>query len=270
MLAGVHVTELRLDEFSIELVDVEGGVSLVDHTHNSAHLLVVDTGAFCEQGRVYGEGGVRLSLSGDRHFVRFLQRSRVIIIHGGVRSLDQSGVRWSGTVPEVTPAIVRLVKSIGAVSCDRTFDQVNERAHDLLDAIRRMHDRGPAYEAPLWLSEIHGLISADPTRERTVGGFARAAGISREHLARSFRRRYGTSISAFLRSRRVIEAYYRLVRTDASLVEIAQACCFSDQSHMTRSLAGEIGITPAAARRRRGAPVQVPHEVRLIQHVGLA
>src|ERR1700730_10549622 len=100
MLAGVHVTELRLDEFRIELVDVEGGVSLIDHTHDSAHLLVLDTGSFFGHGRIYAGGGVRLSLSGDRHFLRFLRPSRVIIIHGGLQSLDRLGVRWSGTLPE--------------------------------------------------------------------------------------------------------------------------------------------------------------------------
>ena len=71
------------------------------------------------------------------------------------------------------------------------------------------------------------------------------------HFARAFRHATGQSPHRWLMDRR-IERAKDLLRSDMSLAEIALACGFVDQSHLTRVFSRREGLTPGAWRRING------------------
>ena len=93
------------------------------------------------------------------------------------------------------------------------------------------------------------FIRAHCRRPLRVEEIARAAGVHPVHLARLFRRRYGCSLSRFVRRERISDALSRLRFGRESLAEIALSHGFSDQSHFTREFGRETGIAPAAFQR---------------------
>lgn len=105
-------------------------------------------------------------------------------------------------------------------------------------------------KAPPWMRRVVELVHdryADPLTHEEIAG---EAGVSREHLARTFRRVTGLALGAWVRRLRVQEAARRLQRDDGSLGQIAHGCGFADQSHMTRVFRGHFATTPGAYRRR--------------------
>lgn len=76
--------------------------------------------------------------------------------------------------------------------------------------------------------------------------------LSRFHFSRRFRNATGTTPHRFVLERRVEHAQELLRKTGAPLSEVAGACGFSDQSHMTRVFRRSLRITPAQYRRETG------------------
>ncbi|WP_445680688.1 helix-turn-helix domain-containing protein [Radicibacter daui] len=73
--------------------------------------------------------------------------------------------------------------------------------------------------------------------------------ISVSQLARLFNRALGQPPHRFIINLRVARAREFLATSDLPIAEIALACGFSHQEHMTRIFRREIGLTPAAYRR---------------------
>ena len=74
---------------------------------------------------------------------------------------------------------------------------------------------------------------------------ADAAGLSRFHFARMFRRTYGTSAHQHVIALRVQRAQSLLEMRALSVAEVALACGFSSQSHLTSTCRRVLGATPA-------------------------
>jgi AraC family transcriptional regulator len=98
------------------------------------------------------------------------------------------------------------------------------------------------------------FIRANFRRPLRAAEIARAAGVHPVHLARLFRRRYGCSLSRFIRRERISDALARLRAGDEPLAEIALSKGFSDQSHFTREFGRETGLAPARFRRATRDP----------------
>lgn len=80
----------------------------------------------------------------------------------------------------------------------------------------------------------------------TLDELARVAGVSRYHLARSFRKTWGVAPHAYQSALRCAEAR-RLLRLKALPAAIDVG--FFDQSHLTRHFTRAYGLTPAAYQR---------------------
>lgn len=80
---------------------------------------------------------------------------------------------------------------------------------------------------------------------------ARACGLSRGHFARAFRVATGLTPHQWLQRYRVDAAKRMLLNPTTSIAEIATACGFADQSHLTRVFSRLVGDSPASWRRRR-------------------
>lgn len=87
---------------------------------------------------------------------------------------------------------------------------------------------------------------ADPPSIREV---ARECGLSADYFTRAFRASTGLTPHAWLQAQRIDRAR-RLMRDEtASLAEVALACGFADQSHLSRVFLQHTGHTPGQWRR---------------------
>ena len=78
---------------------------------------------------------------------------------------------------------------------------------------------------------------------------AAAAGLSRAHLVRSFRKTFHAPPHAWLTDRRIREAR-RLLKAGATIADTAIECGFADQPHLTRHFKARCGVTPAVFREK--------------------
>jgi len=85
-----------------------------------------------------------------------------------------------------------------------------------------------------------------------VNALARELGCSRKHLTVRFRREFGMTPKLFARVARFDHAV-ALLRRDrvANLAELAGACGYADQAHLTRDFGEFAGSPPAAFLRRK-------------------
>lgn len=81
-----------------------------------------------------------------------------------------------------------------------------------------------------------------------VDDLARAAGLSRAHFSREFRRAFGESPHAYLLSRRLERAAALLRTTDRSVAEICLAVGLTSIGSFTTSFTRTFGTSPTAYR----------------------
>ena len=92
------------------------------------------------------------------------------------------------------------------------------------------------------------LADARYGEELSVEDLARAAGLSRAHFSREFRRAFGESPHAYLLTRRLERAAALLRLTDRSVAEICLAVGLHSVGSFTTSFKRVHGCTPTAYR----------------------
>jgi AraC family transcriptional regulator len=93
------------------------------------------------------------------------------------------------------------------------------------------------------------IIDANLNGEILLAELAKRCGLSSSHFSRAFRQSTGTSPHRWLLHQRVEKAKRLLHDRQSSLSEVALACGFADQSHLTRVFTKLSGAGPAAWRR---------------------
>lgn len=98
-----------------------------------------------------------------------------------------------------------------------------------------------------WLRDARQRLLSEP--EISIAALARSMGVHPVHLTRRFRAVFGTPPAGVRREVRAARVIDRIVRSTASLAEIAFAEGFSDQPHMTRVVGQISGWSPGGLRR---------------------
>ena len=93
------------------------------------------------------------------------------------------------------------------------------------------------------------ILSANLDGRLPLKEVARECGLSASHFSRAFRRTMGAPPHNWLLTHRIEVAKAKLGDGRSSLSEIALACGFADQSHLTRVFTRIVGISPGAWRR---------------------
>lgn len=93
-----------------------------------------------------------------------------------------------------------------------------------------------------------GLLLENLDGNISMSEVAQACNLSRGYFIRAFRETTGMTPYQWLISERIDRAR-DLLRTDASLADVAIACGFADQSHFTRVFSNIVGATPGNWRR---------------------
>ena len=93
------------------------------------------------------------------------------------------------------------------------------------------------------------ILSANLDGGVPLKDVARECRLSVSHFSRAFRRTMGVAPHNWLLMRRIEVAKEKLRDTRLSLSDVALACGFADQSHLTRVFTGMVGVSPGAWRR---------------------
>jgi AraC family transcriptional regulator len=125
--------------------------------------------------------------------------------------------------------------------------------------LRQQIDPQGATEAPdgrgrllAWQArKVRDFIDSHITGPVLVADLCALIQRSEAHFSRSFKRTFRQSPHAFVIWRRLGLAARYMLRTDASLSDIALRCGFSDQAHLCKHFRQSTGQTPAAWRRER-------------------
>jgi AraC family transcriptional regulator len=102
---------------------------------------------------------------------------------------------------------------------------------------------------PQWLDKSAALLRERRSDAVTAAEIAAEIGVHPVHLSRQFKRHFGMNMGEYLRETKVKLACDEL-RSGKSLVEIAAAAGFADQSHFTRVFKKIVGETPGEFRKR--------------------
>jgi len=98
------------------------------------------------------------------------------------------------------------------------------------------------------LLRARDLADARYSEDVDVDDMARAAGLSRAHFSREFKRAFGESPHAYLLTRRLERAAALLRTTDRSVTEICLAVGLRSLGSFTTSFGRAFGLSPAAYR----------------------
>jgi AraC-like DNA-binding protein len=101
---------------------------------------------------------------------------------------------------------------------------------------------------PRDLLRAKDLVDAQYSEPLDVGDLARAAGFSRAHFSREFRRAFGESPHSYLLTRRLERAAALLRNTDRSVAEICFAIGLESVGSFTTSFTRTYGMSPTAYR----------------------
>jgi AraC family transcriptional regulator len=103
--------------------------------------------------------------------------------------------------------------------------------------------------APWQVRRAKEILSANLDGRVPLKEVARECRLSVSHFSRAFRRTAGVAPHNWLLARRVEVAKEKLRDSRLSLLDVALACGFSDQSHLTRVFTDMVGSSPGAWRR---------------------
>ena len=92
------------------------------------------------------------------------------------------------------------------------------------------------------------LADARYSEPLDVGDLARAAGLSRAHFSREFRRAFGESPHAYLLTRRLERAAALLRSTDRSVADVCFSVGLQSLGSFTTSFSRTYGMSPTAYR----------------------
>ena len=100
------------------------------------------------------------------------------------------------------------------------------------------------------LLRARDLADARYLEPLTVDDMAAAAGLSRAHFSREFRRAFGESPHAYLLTRRLERAAAMLRTTDRSIAEICFSVGLQSVGSFTTSFGRMFGVSPTVYRNR--------------------
>jgi AraC-like DNA-binding protein len=158
----------------------------------------------------------------------------------------------AGSPPtEVLGLTARTLDELVAIEDDEALATWLRRMLDrVVDSIERAGPLSPATPIAAAVTFIREHADQEVTRDDT----ARAVGVSPGHFSRLLRERTGLTFTALVRQARVELACELLLNTDRPIADIAHACGFYDQSHLTKVFSRSRRVTPRRFREQSREP----------------
>ena len=129
----------------------------------------------------------------------------------------------------------------------------------LTDDLNIIRPTWPVSEPPSGLAHwqakrVVDYIEVNLESNINVDMLARLIALSKGHFSRAFKKRVGVPPMAFIVTRRIERAKTMLISTREPIANIAAACGFGDQAHLTRRFCRAVGVTPGRYRRINSDP----------------
>ena len=100
----------------------------------------------------------------------------------------------------------------------------------------------------IWVKRCREMLEMHNGPTLTHEELAEYVGRHPVHVAKAFRKAYGETIGSFQRRQRLNKAEMLARKDHAPLAEIALACGFANQAHLSRCFRAAFGITPSKYR----------------------
>ena len=248
------------DQTRLRVRQYGAGESMALHEHGEASLNIVVRGDFLERfgrsERSYGRGHVTYCPAGFAHSQAFGSR-------GAIQIIVEPPTDW---IDYLTDSKVTL--DAGPHTCAVTFAQLGDRLvrevgnEDAFSALacegmllelvaafgRICSDEAVRRKPPPWLCKARDFIHDNALLPLRLQEIAKAAGRHEIHLAREFRKHFGTPIGAYVRGLRIEHAAKLLQTSRLSISEIALECGFASHAHLCREFKSQLGVTPSRYR----------------------
>jgi AraC family transcriptional regulator len=226
-----------------------------------------------ESSRVIPPGGMFMMPGGMDFGVRvdatlqslhlYLRRAVLEEVAGDLVGGDPAHVEILSRFGDSDPLIERLMLGVRDVLYDddpSATVYVDYLARAIIARLIRRHSsvalaRGPATASTRNGSRQIGnaidFMEANLEHSLDLPKIAEATGLSPSHFARRFRSMVGVAPHQYLMQIRIDRAKRLLSETDRGIAEIAFACGFANQEHLTRLFKRSCGLTPAGFRKIR-------------------
>lgn len=116
--------------------------------------------------------------------------------------------------------------------------------------------RDPRALSAALLARLKEHVMAHLGERILVADLAREAGLSVDQFTWSCRAETGRTPHQWVLALRMAQACHLLQATRLPIAEVAQACGFSSQQHLTNALRSRAGITPARLRQAHAGPAR--------------
>jgi AraC family transcriptional regulator len=255
---GRTVATRRVPGLRLAEVHYPPGFIIPRHDHELASLCIVLAGGYDERvgacQRTCLENTVVLHPDGEHHDnyhhskVHLLsvevESSRLTSLREAAPVLGESAAYAGGKIVQLGASLAREFHNPEAISALA----IEALALEILIESCRLAGHSQSH-APPWLSRVKEFLRVHFARNVTLAEIASAASVHPAHLTRVFRQYCGHSVGSHVRQLRLDAARLQLRDSQCTLAEVAVACGFSDQSHLTRLFHAAFGITPARYRR---------------------
>ena len=228
------------------------------HTHQNATIVQVLSGQYREKFRGVSAPHAPLSViakpSGEKHandigpkgarcLVIELTEEKMSELEDVARPCELPVVHRNGAATRTGLRIVRELRNPDAL----TPLALEGAALQLVVELSRYRRRTYAGE-PKWMKLVLELLHEAPPGSLGLSALASTARVHPVHLARTFRRAQGCSIGEYARRLQMDRVMQMLTQTKVPLTDVALSAGFYDQSHMSRALKRETGMTASQVR----------------------
>jgi AraC family transcriptional regulator len=236
--------------------------AMAPHAHDHASLNIIVAGGFQERigkdDRVYARGQIAYCPAGVTHSQKFGKDGARQIIFRPQDSWLAYLTDCNINLADAPYTGAALFHHLG----DRLLDEMAHRDDFspfacegiLLEIIAALGRNGATVNTsanpPSWLRAAREFLHENADASFSMARVAQAAGRHEIHVAREFRRFYGTSVGAYLRRLRTEKAAQLLAATQQTITDIALDCGFASHSHLCREFKARFGVTPSRYRAR--------------------
>jgi len=239
------------------------------HTHLDAHFVLVTSGRYISSARAATEHRLPLIYNppGTTHRDHFVDGVGSFFSVSASADPSDSAMgragQWASFLIDNESRALAWALLWASSRC--THDSELHLESLALELMAAAGSRGPSAVPgdrqcgrPMWLDRAYELLQDEYSQPPSVRELALSAGVHPVHLARAFRKHFRCTPGQLIQLRRLERAANLMLFSESCLTDIALACGFTDQSHMTTSFRQIYGVAPgrfrATGRKRRYAP----------------
>jgi len=251
-----RIGRVQLSGFTVSEFSLGGGYRSKRHAHEFPGLVLPLSGTLALSGS-FGvqtiHPGQMLTLpAGATHTEHAAGAAACLLLEPAaeLQPCPFDGVRVVA-VPAVAKATRRLSTSLlctSAADWEPGYEAVELLA--LASDTADRQSRGRTIMAP-WVRRTAERLREEYSHPPSLAELARDAGVSREHLAREFRRTVGVTVGDYVRRQQMLAAVHLLLNSGLSISQVALAAGFTDESHLCRRVRRSLGTTPGRIRSGR-------------------